>query len=69
MGLKAQGFWAASQAYRTASTDEDRHQARVALLNLAVEADDSVGRRAAALLRTEGLAIIRPAHPAGVQAL
>lgn len=58
----------AARAYRSAPGVEEKHQARVALLNLAL-ANDAIGRRAAALLRTEGLVIIRPSIPLPARAL
>ncbi len=66
--MKARDYWMAARAYRSAPDAEEKHKARVALLNLAL-ANDGIGRRAAALLRTEGLVIIRPSIPLPARAL
>lgn len=54
----ANAYWDAAQAYRAASTDKELHDARVALLAVAL-VDSPAGRRAAATLRKDGIAVIR----------
>lgn len=68
MHLKASEYWSAAQMYRTASDPEMKHQARVALIGLAL-GNDRVSKLAANLLRTEGLAVIKVSVPRDVKAV
>lgn len=56
-------FWQAASVFRTSNDAEEKHQARVTLLRLAIYDQGSVGERAQELLRTEGLIIARAAVP------
>lgn len=58
MGLQVGEYWDAAQAFRSAPDAEVKHHARVRLLKLAL-GDGPIASRAAAVLRVEGLAVIR----------
>ncbi len=59
MGSKANDFWGAARAFRAPPNAEAKHQARVALLRLAIGDTGPIGERAAETLRKEGLVVIR----------
>lgn len=58
MGLQAGEYWDAARTFRSAPDGEAKHRARVRLLQMAL-AEGPIANRAAAVLRVEGLAVIR----------
>jgi hypothetical protein len=59
-------YWHAVSAYHAASDPEAKHQARVALMQIALNGSGRVAERARDILANEGVLIIRgqPAHRA-----
>lgn len=53
-------FWEAARTFRAPPDAEAKHKARVALLELALYENGPVKRRAADLLRQDGIAIAKP---------
>lgn len=69
MGKELSDFWQAAQQFRAAKTEDTKHGARVMLLRIALENNNKLGERAAELLRTEGLAVIRDTHTLTTRAI
>lgn len=59
MGNESREFWQSAQSFRTAQDEEAKHEARVKLIRIALENNNKVGERAAAMLRLEGVSIDR----------
>lgn len=54
-------FWTAAKNFRAAQDQEEKHKARVSLLRLALK-ENNLGNRAAAILLTEGIKVVRAAE-------